>query len=89
MSLEKRVAAQSADVALTKGVQKPDSMAVLLTQGLQSDDQEILEVSCNFIRSVVEWIERLLLYTRNGRSGLIPGRGKPKIIKIGIYSFPA
>ena len=62
-------------------------------------------------RSVVEWIERLLLkrmilitYNRfitiSGRvdrassteavdTGSIPGRVKPKTIKIGIHSFPA
>ena len=52
---------------------------------------EFVVLRCYFIqrinvyRSVVEWIERLLLVD----SGSIPGRVKPKTIKIGIRSFSA
>ena len=55
----------------------------------------------NVNRSVVEWIERQpQIKPISGRvdkasateavdTGSIPGRVKPKTIKIGIYSFPA
>ena len=51
-------------------------------------------------RALIEWIESVVEWIVGGRvdrasatdavdSGSIPGRVKPKTIKIGIHSFPA
>ena len=45
LTLEERVSASSTNLTPTKNVPRADSLAVLLSQGLQSKDRDILNVS--------------------------------------------